>query len=234
MADARADGHALFRAICRDYFPRWRAGRHWRLVEGPHGSWVDAQGQTRTTAEQGYCDRTTNTIYLNRDWSNTYDPRLVLIHETCHAVTSGAHNRRFCARLRHAAERATALGDTALSTQLTDEADAYARVLAAPRRPGTSSIASRITDILCDTPEATFDQVVLFLAEDSAATPAELIEQYPRLRTRYDQIRQEELRTLRHQLTAARCAGIPAHRLRYTEERLRIMEAVSTQTAPVG
>jgi predicted metal-dependent hydrolase len=102
---------ATFRALCRDFFPRWRHSTAWTIVEGPHRQWVDSQGNTHTTTETGYCDSTTKTIFLNYGEHGRQHGRAIIIHEIVHAVTSGAHGKRFCARLRQAAERASDLGD---------------------------------------------------------------------------------------------------------------------------
>src|SRR5262252_3484791 len=148
-----------FRTLCRDYFPRWRTGTSWSIVEGPHGQWVDAQGDTHTTREHGYCDLPSKTIFINHGWTNSPEYRLIILHELCHAVTSGSHDRRFCTRLRRAAQRASDLGDEPLSTKLREEADAYehtALALGSPYR--------RIPDIVRDNPSATFAQVLTYLA----------------------------------------------------------------------
>ena len=211
---------AAFSALCRDFFPRWRARASWTVVDGPHGQWVDAQGVTHTTTERGYCDRTTRTIFL-QGWRNTLECRVTLIHEICHAVTTGAHDKRFCARLRLAAQHARAHGDEPLSAQLLAEAEAY--------ESGPVDRASpydRIPDILCDHPGATFDHILTTLAYDFAATAPALLEQYPRLHAVYQRTRRQEIAALRYQRKAAHAAGsCRAHR-GDIEERLGLLEGV--------
>lgn len=216
---------AAFSALCRDFFPRWRARSSWTVVESPHGQWVDAQGVTHTTRESGYCDHTTRTIFIHR-WRNTLECRGTMIHEICHAVTTGAHDKRFCARLRLAAQHARARGDEPLSAQLRAEADAY--------ESGPVDRASpydRIRDILCANPGATFEHVLTSLAYYCAETAPALLEQYPRLHAVYQRTRRQEITALRAQCTAARAAGVPEGMLTYIEERLGLLEAV-TDTPP--
>ena len=102
----------MFAEICRDYFPRWRNAVHWTVREGSRDQWVDDQGETRYTMEQGYCDSESCTIWV----SNLN--KATLIHEICHAVTGPGHGKRFWARMRQAAQRAEARGETDLAAQL--------------------------------------------------------------------------------------------------------------------
>jgi hypothetical protein len=183
---------------------------------------VDAQGDTHTTRESGYCDRTTKTIYINVGESASPDGRLIIIHEICHAVTTGDHGTRFCARLRQSAQRAIALGNQPLHAQLLEEADSYEQ---APH--WHISPSRRIPEILCDNPEATWEQVLTYLADDCLKTVPELVERYPRLRAVYDRTRRQEITTGRYQLKIARHVEGGAHRVSYWEDRLRLLEAVT-------
>jgi hypothetical protein len=219
--------HATFRALCRDFFPRWRDSASWTIMEDSHGSWVDTQGNTQTTTEQGYCDGTTKTIYVNNGWKDRAECRLLIIHEICHAVTSGGHGKRFCTRLRQAAQRASALGDMTLSAQLLEEADGYECGPAFDASP-----YSCIPEILCDNPGATFDDVLTKLAYDYTETPPALVEWYPHLRSVYHRTRRDEIATLRYQRKTARALGASEGVLTYIEERLRLLEAVSDDPTP--
>jgi hypothetical protein len=211
-----------FREICRDFFPRWRTSTGWTIVEGPHGQWVDAQGETHTTREHGYCDLTTKTIFINHGWSRSSEYQLIIIHEICHAVTSGSHDKRFCTPLRHAAQRARDLGDRTLSAKLLEEADAYehtALALGSPYR--------RIPEIVRDNPGATFAQVLTYLAYEYSETAPALGARYPRLRAVYDRARRQELTTVRYQLKATRRWNASTALVTSLEERLRSLEAVT-------
>jgi hypothetical protein len=216
--------HATFRALCRDFFPRWRDSASWTIVEGPHGRWVDTQGNTHTTTEQGYCDGMTKTIYVNNGWKDRAECRQLIIHETCHAVTTGSHGTRFCARLRQAAQRASALGDESLSTQLLAEAEAYA---SGP--VDRASPYDRLQDILCDHPGATFDYILTALAYNYAETAPALSARYPRLHTVYQRTQRQEIAVLRAQRKAVRAAGLQGDVLAYIEERLRLLEGAQEE-----
>jgi len=212
---------ATFRALCRDFFPRWRDSGAWTIVEGPHGQWVDTQGNTYTTTESGYCARTTKTIFLNYGQHGRQHGRAIIIHEIVHAVTSGAHGKQFCARLRQAAQRASDLGDLTLSAQLREEADAYESTainLGSPYR--------RIPKIVCENPGATFEQILTYLANEYGETAPALVARYPRLRTVYQRARRQAITTLRYQRKRLRIHGGVDNMLTYVEERLRLLEAV--------
>jgi predicted metal-dependent hydrolase len=96
----RQDLQAELAAICLAYFPRWRQAKAWTLREGPRGQWLDEAGTVRTTSEYGYCDPATRTLWVQ---SGAAQRLVTIIHECCHAVTTGRHGPRFRARLCRAA-----------------------------------------------------------------------------------------------------------------------------------
>src|SRR5207244_5122216 len=123
---------AEFIQICQDYFPRWQGMNTWVLKEGPRGSWRGASTILRTTTEQGYCDHDSKTIYVS---APPEERKATIIHEICHAVTTGGHNKQWRGRLFRAGQRARELAETALATYLEEEANEYAEW---PSRGGTS------------------------------------------------------------------------------------------------
>jgi hypothetical protein len=199
----------------------------WTVVEGPHGQWVDTQGNTHTTTESGYCDSTTKTIFLNYGQHGRQQGRTIIIHEIVHAVTSGAHGTQFCARLRQAAQRASDLGDMTLSAQWRAEAEAY-------ESPGLSlgSPYRRIPQIVCENPGATFEQILTYLADEYVETAPALVARYPRLHAVYQRARHQEITTLRSQRKRLRIHGGVDHMLTYVEELLRLLEAVPDDPTP--
>jgi hypothetical protein len=185
--------HRAFTAICQTYFPRWRAASTWTVRLGPRASWTNTHGQVCTSGELGYCDRAARTIWITPPVTHR-----VLIHESCHAVTSGKHNARFCARLRTAAQQAQALGETALATALLEEADGYAA--GTPVR--ASDIYAQVEEMIMWSEEQipSFEAVCDQLCWDYGQAPADLHAWCPRLQAVYARVRRQEAQQVRQML----------------------------------
>lgn len=105
-----------FRAVRKDFFPRWDRERRWRA----RASGL-AAGLFSTTA--GTCDRRTQLIRVAKEAADKGDDELnaILIHEICHAIIPGGHGRRFLDRMLKAAAKADALGKHRLAELLRDD-----------------------------------------------------------------------------------------------------------------
>jgi len=148
----------------------------------------------------------------------------VLIHEICHAVTSGGHTRRFCERLRKAAQRAAALGDKTLRALLTQEADAYTELLTEPEEWRANVIYRRLQHILTNVPSATYDEAMMILASEFVSPVPELLERYPHLPRVHEQYRRSEMAALRARIKNATKAGISPVIVTRLQERLQAFE----------
>jgi hypothetical protein len=112
----------------------------------------------------------------------------VFLIETPHQ--GGGHGKRFCARLRQAATKASSLGEKALSAALLEEARVYSETPVIRAR----DIYEMVEEILCCNPSWTFGQVIGAIARFLAATESEIIRSYRRLRTIYDSTIRREIR----------------------------------------
>lgn len=102
-----------FRAIKSLFFPRWDRANRWRI-------------STRSRrGVHGYCDRIRKVIEVAVAPSDPDERDLLLIHEICHAVTSGSHGKAWQARMGRAAERAGSFGRDRLAHRLREEVAAY-------------------------------------------------------------------------------------------------------------
>ena len=119
-----------FLSIRREYFPRWKAGETWTVHLG---------FRSGETAEDGYCDLQARRLYVSRQRTEL-NLRLVLVHECCHAVTSGSHQTKWRSRMAIAASTADKLGDAELATRLREEVEGYRRAL----REGATAIYATI------------------------------------------------------------------------------------------
>lgn len=193
---------AELQLVCRDYFPRWRHAHRWRLMRGARASWVDTEGHRQYTSEHGHCDRTTRRIHVSIPRDTPLERQVVLIHEICHAVTTCGHGTAFCRRLRQAAARAQALGDAALESALTQEADAYA----APGPQAAQYVYTLAEDwVAVDGFTGTLDALVEALADETGSTAQEIRTRFPRLPAIYK--RAKAWRTQQDALAARFGAG---------------------------
>jgi hypothetical protein len=183
--------HQAFRTVLRLYFPRWRSSSHWQFRGGAHATYRDHQGKRRETAEQGLCDPSLRTLWVNvplrhPQWT------LTAIHEMCHAVTTGDHGRTWQHRMDQAATRAESLGDLPLAQALRDEVAAYAAVYPLAQRLSPKRfITLSVQDCLVDNPTLTLEQVVQSIADDVGSPPQEIRQNYPWLETVYTRLARE-------------------------------------------
>jgi len=163
-----------FERVRRDYFPRWRSGAAWTVQEDNCSSW---------TGRDGCCDPQRRTITISALVVGEGEDDLVstLIHEITHAVTYVNHGKRFCARLRKAAERAGELGEHGVMELLIDEARSISS-----GEMWDLPVAADIYDIVTDLVERkegrlTLERLLQGLAAYTALTPDELLSRYRRL-----------------------------------------------------
>ena len=202
-----------FRTLCARYFPRWRASAQWTIREGPRVQWHRSNG-VRSSREQGYCDPTTKTIWINVSWR---DVCATIIHETCHAVAGGYHGARWQRRMAQAQAQAAALGATQLAASLASDLKMF-------DLPGlyfdAQTTYDRVHDLLLDSPSVTFEHVVDALAEDYGMIPEEIVRRYRRLAYWYGYYRQEEAEDARTRLQYADQTGMQDTQRRYWHARL--------------
>jgi SprT-like family protein len=142
-----------FARIVRDYFPRWTAGRRWRVTN------------TSRRTVQGYCDRERRVIELCEPDSDTDAFDRLLIHEICHAITSGFHGQPWQRRMTIAASRAEQLNRPVLADLLRQDTqgyidggsdglgtrrDVYQKIEGYVRDSGGKITFNQIRDMLCD------------------------------------------------------------------------------------
>jgi hypothetical protein len=96
----------------KDFFPKWRDWINWKFLYGfPAGE---------LPGYEGGCNREAKTIYIWYWWDQAKSKfptekwklleKAALIHEICHAVTKGHHNKGFLQRLAKCKARAEILG----------------------------------------------------------------------------------------------------------------------------
>lgn len=158
---------ATFREVCRVYFPRWRDSGNWRIVEGMDAPECGAQGK---------CDEANKIIYINCPPSFTIgdtvqDWEQVIIHEVCHALTSGSHGPPWLRRIGKAASDAERKGFSDLAERLDQEAEDYRKEPVV----GRSYIYAEVEEKALEADqEPTFEEMVLYLCREFGLNRKEL------------------------------------------------------------
>ena len=162
-----------FRRVRRDFFPRWD-------VAGVWGVRYDA-----TEPRDARCYVRERLIRFSR-----VDPDLdardsLVIHEICHAVTTGDHLDRWVGRMKRAAARADHLGRPRLARHIREDAEAS-------RGPSVAAdeVYEWIEAAVDYEPEAGWDDVEAGAARAFGVRPAELLGFFPRCRERFEEAKQ--------------------------------------------
>jgi hypothetical protein len=177
-----------FNQIKREFFQKWDLKNQWKIRKGSHGRWK-SEGKQFSTSESGYCDPEKKTIWLNDS------SELVIIHEICHAVTTGRHGKKWQQRFKKASDRAAEIGKGELSAQILEEIMGYKKAI----KLGVGSkldIYGLIEDWVLESPNISFDEIVNGVCQEIATVPKEFLSYFKRARPVYDRARKEALRQL--------------------------------------
>lgn len=107
--------------IRRDYFPKWDRQGEWRMRLSSVG------------AEHGRCYPEKKLITIARVLDGKDERDALMIHEICHAVTSGSHGEPWLRRMEKAVSHAQTLGRDQLAELLQKQVAEY-------REAGPSSV----------------------------------------------------------------------------------------------
>jgi len=115
---------AQFSRIRRLYFPKWSAGKYWKVQNG------NRRGGSALT---GFCDTKRRIVFVS-DRSDS-----LLIHEICHAVASSGHGIVWQRRMVAASVMALRLGNVRVANELRDEVAAYQNAILEVQRAKIAS-----------------------------------------------------------------------------------------------
>src|SRR4030095_2412235 len=164
-----------FRAVRKEYFPKWDKARKWRVRCFP---------ANRVTSDcHAYCDCKGKIIYIAR---NSGDLTALLIHEISHAVTPQVnHGGPWQERMLKAACVGRQRRRAQLAEFLRGEVDSYRRnteVIA------NKAISSEIGDCVSDLKGIpSFRAVVKIVAQRNVMTAKEFLKRFPRAKAAYDE-----------------------------------------------
>jgi len=157
--------------IIRLFFPRWHKHRQWRFTTNSR----------RTT--DGYCDSEHRVITIPKSGvRDAVDRDAVVIHEICHAVTSGGHGKRWINRMKKAAMRAESLAKHSLSSRLLKEIEGQLFPNVIPSRVQELDVYGSVRDYVFENPDATLPEIKRVIAGRYGLLPSEVHKSFTRLR----------------------------------------------------
>jgi hypothetical protein len=166
--------------LCRRYFPHWHQAHRWTLRNGTRGSYRMSSGKRTLTTEYGFCNTTTHRIYVSIPRTNPQERLLTLLHEGCHALTTGGHGVVWQRRMLTLADRVEQLGEVETAQALRKEVAGYAQALRA-----VPLVYSLVEDWVIDNPALTMPQVMEGIAQQLASMPQEVRHDFPRIEAVY-------------------------------------------------
>jgi len=99
-----------FRDVRRNCFPRWDPKGQWAVKKVRH--------LPISAPVIAYTNHSLKTIFINYLSNNKNNLYSILIHEICHAITSGQHNKRWEKRMKRSADQARKVGNIQLSKMI--------------------------------------------------------------------------------------------------------------------
>jgi hypothetical protein len=169
-----------WRAVRKDYFPRWDRERRWHIRHG------NIPGTCR-----GKCFPEKRLIVI-ADYPDDPDERdWLLIHETCHVFRGcrgSKHGMTWQARMTRASRRACALGRPGLAARLDKDVANYQQAALDNPNP-TLALYGLLEDWTHQEPHTPYKVVLGAVAAEHGMTVPELLESFPRCRKVYEQAR---------------------------------------------
>ena len=192
-----------FNDVRKIFFPRWDRQKKWSVELIPD------------LPSPGRCEIGIKKIILKLIPEDDDELKLILIHEICHALIPN-HKKRWRDRLRIAAAKAKSIVETALSNKIWNEILDYKKREQTQRIYYAEDIYARIEEMLTDCPDASFDSVISYLAQEFGHYKEEFLKMY----TKCEQVYEDVKKNIRRQ-----------KRLRAQVEKLIKKNSV-TQKAP--
>ena len=115
MKDNQRILQRTFRDVRRNFFPSWDSKGQWAVRKVRH--------LPISAPVIAYTNHSLKTIFINYlpyDKNSLYS---ALIHEICHAITSGQHNKKWETRMMKSANKAQKIGNIELSKMIFEDLD---------------------------------------------------------------------------------------------------------------
>ena len=163
---------STFDEVKKIYFRRWDSANEWQIRRKTRLS-----GGLNTNAR---CNSKTKVIEIKRSYVAGDDNELqcLLCHEICHAVTDAYHGLKWQRRFLKVADRAAKLGQKELVGMIHNDVktaqDAW--------YPTLISVHHNIEDALIDRPDASYEVVIEYVANNWALTSNGLLKKYKTLK----------------------------------------------------
>jgi hypothetical protein len=163
---------SIYNEVKKDFFPRWDNKDVWLV-------------RRKNRLSYGYntcalCNCKTKTIEIIRSYKieDGYEIRCLLAHEICHAIYPGDHNKKWQKRLLKVADSATESGQQELANRIHSEIKIAKGTITAT----LPAITQNIHDALQTQPDASFESVIEFVADNWGYTTSGLMKRYKSLK----------------------------------------------------
>jgi hypothetical protein len=167
-----------FERIRRMFYPRWDLKRAWKIKVGFRVKGCDPN--------HCFCDKDNLTIWISPNVAKgkgPYSLAYVLVHEICHAITTGEHKKLFFDRMRRNLEIAIRLGET----EIADEINKFEFELPSENISTPDYVYWAVRSMVSDAPRASFQRVVSDLASERGLNKEEFLKKYHRVKSVFNE-----------------------------------------------
>lgn len=170
----------LFQTIKRRLFPKWDQGEEWVFERLDDLNGADGQ-----------CNIEEKKIQISAAAESTLDAELIVVHEICHAVTTGYHGNSWLKRMEKAALRACKLEMHELAEAIRLEIREYR----SKRRLCNADLFYHIVrDLaLLNVPAHTEEEILTAAGRTVGLSSDEVVANYPRARRVFDSAQREAM-----------------------------------------
>jgi hypothetical protein len=169
----------IFKDVAKEFFPRWN-----------HEGWsVKQEYISDLMGGWGACSPRTKTILIEKRLGCGHVTLIksLLIHEICHAVTSGGHSTRFLNRLRKAERHAQSTGRIQLAEMIEWGAKDAEKI----SKLSAKMVYEAISNFVDNYPDSSFDECIITIAGSHGCDPLAIIRKFKRCKEIFDKVQRE-------------------------------------------
>jgi len=172
---------SLFNEVKTTFFPRWDSANKWRVQRKAKLSTGYARG--------AICNNKTKTIEISRTLvlNNDNEYRCLFAHEICHAVTDAYHGQKWQTRYLKVANQAKLLRMQTLAKMISEDI----KNIQDAEVVNLSVIQQNMEDAINFHPNASFEAVIEFVANNWGYTADGLLKKYKSIKKLFDKVKRD-------------------------------------------